>query len=96
MKTKILILAIILGAIGTYIIFTTFHPIGFVIQFTGFILFIYSVFPRSTRPLYSDKSQYRKSVYEEKYKCGYCRIFGNPGCPRNEKMFQKMVKKINI
>jgi hypothetical protein len=86
MKTNIFILAIILSAIGTYIAYSTFHPIGFAIDGIGFMLFIYSIFPSSKEPVYSDKIQYRKSVYEDEYKCGNCRIFGNPGGSRKEKL----------
>ena len=85
MRKNIFVLSIVFSVLGIYFLLTTFSPLGLLLDLIGVILLIYSIYPRmNERRVYSSETQYKKSVYEENYRCGNCWSFGNAGCPRSE------------
>lgn len=87
MKKPFFVLSLIMCAVGLFLVYATFNPLGFVLDGIGFLIFVYSIYPnRREQRVFLDSVKYKKSVYEEEYKCGNCRMFGNEGCPRSEEL----------
>jgi len=89
MNVGALFLSLFVCGLGLALAYVYWNPWGFVLDGIGFMIFVYAIKSgeaKGEHVAYEDAKSHKKRIVGEKYRCGYCMMFGKGGCKRKEEL----------